>query len=693
MPDGDQDHHSSPAPLIDGTIEAPAASRTLSPSELVEEQVLCPQCQYAVVNCPPLQSDQYPTRGSSMSKFRHYFDFQSLEASAAVYPASSALPCHLCSLILGRIRLAEQQQRVVIPSRPVNVAFTVSRSGGVTLDIDIGEISNRREIGELVLLPADEADISSLSPPAEARFTFSSRDSAHIPRNAQIAKSLSSEATFSLAREWLAQCLENHPRCTQAARLAVGRPLRLVDVGDNHGTDPKIVIMDPSEPSPVYLTLSHCWGGATILRLLLENVDTLTKGIPMGDLPKTFRDAVIITRRLGYRYIWIDSLCIIQDSPSDWRTNAAVMGEIYAGSACTVAALTARNAHDGGCFFDHARNPLFFCSCRLSPHWTVDGNTPVGTDLRLPPPSLGPLPLHTRAWVVQERLLAPRTLYYGSTGLAWECVECSATESVPGGEVSRFSPKASFFEIMHQLPADRADQAEFEEKVYDLWTDVQIAYSRCLLTRFEDRLVAISGVIKRIEAAVGWRSMWGIWRERVLVDLLWFVEEPSVRPATPEYLAPSWSWAGLAGRVTMAVGRGGRGCQWTAEVVDDGTLQDGRGYLQIRAMAKSVTLTPQGKLNPGVGRLAPSWEEVDWEPDESLAADDAGRELRCISIARIPDYLGPDTPAFEIGIVVRDVDGGGGGQWARMGLFRQLRDGDLSLFPEELDDVAPLTLV
>ena len=94
------------------------------------------------------------------------------------------------------------------------------------------------------------------------------------------------------------------------------------------------------------------------------------------------------------------------------------MGEIYAESANPVAALTARNAHDGGCFSDHARNPLFFHPCRVTPHWTVEGNTPVGTDLKLPPPSLGPLPLHTRAWVVQERLLTPRTPYYGSTGLA-----------------------------------------------------------------------------------------------------------------------------------------------------------------------------------------------------------------------------------------------------------------------------------
>ena len=371
------------------------------------------------------------------------------------------------------------------------------------------------------------------------------------------------------------------------------------------------------------------------------------------------------------------------------------MGEIYAGSVCTIAALTARNAHDGGCFFEHARNPLFFRPCRLNPRWSVEGNPYVGTDLRLGPPSLGPFPLHTRAWVVQERLLAPRTLYYGYNGLAWECATCSATEGVPEGEQSRFSPKASFFEIMRQLPGEDRSQGqvadpELLERIYDLWTDIQIAYSRCLLTHFDDRLVAISGVVKRIEAATGWRSMWGMWRERILADILWFTEEPSVRPKTSEYLAPTWSWAGLEGRVMTAIGGGGMGCEWTAEVLSDGKLTDGRGYLHLKAMVKPVILTAGGRLNPGITSPAQSWEEIDWNPDEMLEDTDVGCELQCVSVVRIPDYLGPGTFAFEIGLVTKKASQDE--SWLRIGVFRQLRNGT-ALFGESLENATELTLL
>ncbi|KAG6382202.1 hypothetical protein JVT61DRAFT_855 [Boletus reticuloceps] len=78
------------------------------------------------------------------------------------------------------------------------------------------------------------------------------------------------------------------------------------------------------------------------------------------------------------------------------------MGEIYANSICAAAALTARNSHKD-CFFDDTRNPLFFCPCRISDRWYVKGNPNVGIDLRV---GLSALPLHTRAWVVQERILA-----------------------------------------------------------------------------------------------------------------------------------------------------------------------------------------------------------------------------------------------------------------------------------------------
>ncbi|KIJ63949.1 hypothetical protein HYDPIDRAFT_175721 [Hydnomerulius pinastri MD-312] len=601
-----------------------------SVNSLATEHILCLLCQDSVSASYLLQS---PSRGSE--DFRQYPDYDALESS-------SNGGCHLCSLYLGRV----QQHYPIVG--PITVTLQVSRSGETA----------RKTLGDLVILPTEDAEDSGAH--TDTPFSFSNTTNFV---DARIAKSLASEATFSLGREWLQQCSQKHHRCMEAAGAARTkvRPSRLIDVGSD-GADPKVVIrQELNDTEPVYLTLSHCWGGADILRLLVENIDSLTVRIPMSALPKTFQDVVRITRRLRYQYIWIDSLCILQNSISDWRSCSAIMGEIYSNSVCTIAALTARNSNEG-CFFDHTRNPLFFRPCRISDRWYLDANSNVGVDLR---EGLSPLPLHTRAWVVQERILAPRTLYYGSTGLAWECAECSATERVPWGEVSRFSPKASFFNINLQSDAE----------IYDFWTDIQISYTRCLLTRFDDRLVAISGVIKRIEMLTGWTNVWGLWRERMLEDILWFVDEPMRRPETDQYLAPTWSWIGVEGRVMMAIGSPERR-RWVAGVVDVGTA-DGRGYIRFTAPMKKVKCTSQNKLNAGMEMPAPMWEEVDWDPDVSPTADDLGKELWCLLMARLPEYLG-GMEAFDIGLVLAPT----GAEWTRLGVFRQLRQGN-SLFPED----------
>ncbi|EGN94395.1 hypothetical protein SERLA73DRAFT_77797 [Serpula lacrymans var. lacrymans S7.3] len=643
------------------TVDPISVQRTLmnatnrSIDSLAAEHILCPLCQTSIDSSRLLHN---PSRGSE--DFRHYSDCATLEASV------SDGGCHLCSLFLGKVR--QQQQQPI--TGPITVTLQVSRSIGITLVVG-GETGNQR-IGDLAVVPVDDVENPITSTSTSAKFTFPNESSSE---HARIAKSLASEASFFLAREWLKQCLQKHHKCMEAAsatRIRTG-PSRLIDVGGDDGAEPRVVITQGlSETEPEYLTLSHCWGGANILRLLVENISRLTAGIPLSTLPKTFQDAIIITRRLGYQYLWIDSLCIIQNSPFDWRSESIIMGEIYANSTCTIAALTARNSHEG-CFFDHARNPLFFRPCRILDRWYVEGNSNVGIDLRT---GLSPLPLHTRAWVVQERILAPRTLYYGSTGLAWECVECSATEALPGGEVSRFSPKASFFGIQQQSDKEK----------YNAWTDIQISYTRCLLTRFDDRLVAILGVIKRIEMLTGWTNVWGMWRERLLMDMLWFVEEPTRgRPETDVYLAPTWSWAGIEGRVMMATGSEEQR-RWTAEVVEVGSLGE-RGYVRLKGMMKKVKCTAEWQLNPGIEMPAPKWEEVDWDPDVVPTADDMGKDMWCILIARLPEYLGRGE-AFDTGLVVALK----GGEWVRIGIFRQLREGS-ALFPENVADVTEVVIV
>ena len=163
-----------------------------------------------------------------------------------------------------------------------------------------------------------------------------------------------------------------------------------------------------------YVTLSHCWGQVTPPRLMVHNLDTFAGGLCVEDLPKTFSDALTITLELGFKYLWIDSLCILQDSEEDWYYEAQRMGKIYRNSVCNVAALGASDCK-GGCFT--TRNPHGFRTCRILQ--TVTDSiyvTPVAMDTEKPPhDALTPhlAPLHTRAWFVQERAMSPRTLYYG----------------------------------------------------------------------------------------------------------------------------------------------------------------------------------------------------------------------------------------------------------------------------------------
>jgi len=147
-----------------------------------------------------------------------------------------------------------------------------------------------------------------------------------------------------------------------------------------------------------------------ILTLKSTNIAMLRQNIAFESIFKTFQDAVLIIRNVGLRYLWIDSLCIIQDSPEDWDVEAAQMGGVYENSICAIAASAAQNAHDG-CF--STRNPLTFARCHVS------GSELDGKGIYTEPKGSNPIMLKsrliTRAWVLQEKKLSTRTLSLEST--------------------------------------------------------------------------------------------------------------------------------------------------------------------------------------------------------------------------------------------------------------------------------------
>jgi hypothetical protein len=154
--------------------------------------------------------------------------------------------------------------------------------------------------------------------------------------------------------------------------------------------------------------------------------------IEIGDLPTNFQDAIYLTRELGISYLWIDSLCILQDSKQDWMRESATMGSVYAKAYCTIAGTGAPNPYDG---VFKTRNPLRYSECNLFMSQTKR--------IFVQPKELDPQslfiaevdkgPLNMRAWVLQERLLSTRILHFGPTMLFFECCTGNASEIDVGG--------------------------------------------------------------------------------------------------------------------------------------------------------------------------------------------------------------------------------------------------------------------
>lgn len=427
--------------------------------------------------------------------------------------------------------------------------------------------------------------------------------------------STGADSCFELSLSWLRTCKASHSRCGQALVHRTFRPTRLLEVR-NEAEQMLIrlrdqVQLDHSEP---YLTLSHCWGKAHTLKLEKRSLVAFSKDIPFTSLPNTFRDAVIITQRLGYKYLWIDSLCIVQDSSSDWSAQAALMADIFSNADLTIAALRAQNS-DVGCFAHRsplARRPLRIATGQDN-HIYAWPKRADALEWGCGPGSVDPSlsPLCQRAWVVQERALSTRILYYGSTMLFWECTECCASEDQPN-----MHPRSDVFEIhdFHRSLIDELADEKFEfdmelECHHDRWWQLIYHYTYAKLTYATDRWVAFSGLASRIVRRSRHRLIAGLWSEDIAKDLLWKAYRPGFPIANG---APSWSWVSMDGTVLTQTPT--RGTTYHVEVLElpshcGEELQ--WGAIAKQAETRKYPIKIRGRLQPiKISGLDPSRRKV-----------------------------------------------------------------------------------
>lgn len=370
-------------------------------------------------------------------------------------------------------------------------------------------------------------------------------------------------------------------------------PTRLLDVGYIDG-NPHLRVRDTSDlkPRTMYVTLSHCWGRNNILSLLDSNIEEFQRSIPFESLPKTFRDAVEVTRGLGYQYLWIDSLCIIQKSSTDWHRESAFIGDIYSNAILNIAA-TASVDSNGGLF--QGSKSLALNPCRVN----LKGNLIDETEFICHRPyewddSIERAPLARRAWVVQERMLSPRIVHFAEDQIYWECQSCRDSEISTGFNYSS--------EDLDFLAARAVDPV----KIYDNWERTVNKYTRCLLTFESDKLVALAGLAHRTCQQLGVEHtdyLAGIWKAQMPTGLLWRILPHVRRRKRILERAPSWSWACMNGEIlmprgddfNMGVGLDGRVIE-TPRRYDDSTKKP---YCQLISADISHLGDPFGTVTEG----------------------------------------------------------------------------------------------
>ncbi|KAH8676440.1 heterokaryon incompatibility protein-domain-containing protein [Tricladium varicosporioides] len=378
------------------------------------------------------------------------------------------------------------------------------------------------------------------------------RDHYLAPESVRNSIYTASSAFWSLAESWIQACNHSHNCCMIVRDQPSSVPSRLIELQSTEELNDLKLIENTTQPWNLrYVTLSYCWGGDTVFRLLRNTIHSMRSGFSSQSLPATIRDAITVTRKLNIKYIWIDSLCIVQDSKADWTKEARLMGDIYRNSYLTIAALGSRNSAEG---LFAQRDPLKYNPCRLL-------QSDCTTDIFVEPlddetnrrlvleDSFDRAPLHSRGWVMQERLLSPRTLNFGQS-VFWECrqnfqhefsiVPYRERDSIMGNPKTAFLPGSNTFE-------NDVSSVEFwVQKIVPL-------YSATKLTVKTDRFIALQGIVNEFHHNTGWQSLYGMWKPYLLEQCLWSVNlgrDSSFLSQTRIPGTPTWSWVSVGSQVS-----------------------------------------------------------------------------------------------------------------------------------------------
>ncbi|CAM1505192.1 Fc.00g108290.m01.CDS01 [Cosmosporella sp. VM-42] len=365
-----------------------------------------------------------------------------------------------------------------------------------------------------------------------------------------------SDQSLQIFRQWLKDCDDNHTGCRFVGEAKL--PTRLIDLGSLQSPILRLVkTADGVVRDSRYVALSHRWGDIKTHRPFCTRLkdmsgrghdyESFKTAIPSADVPQTFRDVVEITRRLGIRYLWIDSLCIIQGDGGDFSTEAKRMENIFSCAYCVIAASRASNQAEG---FLGERTPRQFLTIQQDgspPFYVCEAIDDFGHHVL-------DAALNRRGWVLQERALARRTIYFADAQTYFECGEGVRCETLVKmqNNMADFLGDARF--------PERAMRTNSRALKIRYFQDLYRRYSQLEFSHIQDRPVAIAGLESQLRKAYWTKGDYGIFDDGpghglFHRSLLWqrSEEEQTLKAIDfsehREYVMPSWSWMAYEGGI------------------------------------------------------------------------------------------------------------------------------------------------
>jgi hypothetical protein len=359
-----------------------------------------------------------------------------------------------------------------------------------------------------------------------------------------------SSKSLETVKKWITTCDEEHDCMKETGPgPGVNLPKQLIDVRIHPA---RLYETFDTDHGMRYACLSHCWGKPSsqggpptaMLRTTPSTFKAYCEAIPWTDMPRTFQDAVSFTRKLDIAFLWIDSLCIVQDEfdKTDWQEQSANMAKIYRQAYITLAATAAQDA-GGGCYtpkdvphLHQAGPPLAVIQYRDGTRRDLFARREFNHDM-------SSLPLLQRGWVYQERLLSPRVLHFVGEELVWECNQNVSCEC-RGDDLEDKFDRMRIFDPEYVVVGPHCRHSA----PLDLWYQIVSDYTALSLTKASDVFPALSGIAKEFAKKIGGEYVAGMWKSTLVPNMLWYFQEEEEETIdsnheTQSWRAPSWSWA------------------------------------------------------------------------------------------------------------------------------------------------------